>query len=234
VRSLATSTRKDRFDVLAAVAGDEKRSEGERADAVLGLAADREHQHALLNELASSSSSAVANEARLATSDAVAKPSATPSADDLAEWQQRVGTGGDAEAGWRVFFRSSGAACSRCHTLDGRGGSIGPDLTGIGRKMDRNRLLESILRPSKEVAPQYVPWTLVTTEGKVLTGLPIDVHDVGATFEKFAGTDGVPFTLQSSEIEERHASEKSIMPEGLEKVLSPEELRDLLAALEAG
>jgi putative heme-binding domain-containing protein len=156
-----------------------------------------------------------------------------PSADDLEAWQKAIGNGGDADAGWRVFFRLNGAACARCHTLDGRGGNIGPDLTSIGQRMTRERLLESILQPGKEIAPQYVPWTIVTKSGEVKTGLYVDVHDTGATYETFVGSDGVRFTLPSADIEERKASDTSIMPAGLEKLLSPEELRDLLAALEA-
>ncbi|MBA3314841.1 MAG: hypothetical protein H0T47_16335 [Planctomycetaceae bacterium] len=231
VRSLATGSRQDRFATLAMIARDENRQAAERADAVLGLAGDRDSQRDLLQELERSSTQVVAIEARRALAEAPAKLTATPALDDLEAWRKRVSDGGDAEAGWRVFFRSNGAACSRCHTLDGRGGSVGPDLTGIGRKMDHTRLLESILLPTKEIAPQYVPWTLATTDGKVLVGLPLDIRDTGATVEQFVGTDGAPFSLPSASIEARHAAETSIMPEGLEKVLSPEDLRDLLALL---
>ena len=233
IRTLATGNR-EAFGILAKVASDEERPPAERADAITGLAADRNAQAPLLKMLASSSDKLIAREATLAMQQETAKTAASPGSDDLDTWRNLVGQGGDAEAGWRVFFRSNGAACSRCHTLDGRGGSIGPDLTGIGQRMDRSRLIDSILQPSKEIAPQYVPWTIVTKEGEVKTGLPIDVHDTGATYEKFVGSDGVPFTLQSADIEERKASDTSIMPAGLEKLLSPEELRDLLAALGAG
>jgi putative heme-binding domain-containing protein len=234
IRSLAAGSHKDRFAALAAIAIDAGRTPSERADAVAGLAADRKAQGELLKKLSNSADDVVAHEAQLALAETPATRSSIPPADDLDAWRKAVGNGGDADAGWRVFFRSNGAACSRCHMLDGRGGNIGPDLTGIGRRMDRDRLLESILQPSKEVAPQYVPWTIVTTDGHVKTGLPIDVRDTGATYEQFVGSDGIPVTLQSADIDSRHASDQSIMPDGLEKLLTPKELRDLLAILVEG
>jgi putative heme-binding domain-containing protein len=99
--------------------------------------------------------------------------------------------------------------------------------------MDRRRLLESILRPSREVAPQYVPWTLATADGRVLVGLPVEVRDTPEGNEVFVGTDGKRFTLRSAEIESRRASPASLMPDGLEKLMTTDELRDLLALLSA-
>ena len=58
-----------------------------------------------------------------------------------------------------------------CHQHDGRGGRIGPDLTHVGRSTSRERIIDSILAPSQEVAPNYQPWMLVTKDGKTLVGL---------------------------------------------------------------
>jgi len=202
VRTMAV--RGDLTDALTKIARDESRPEDVRADAAVGLA----------------------------TALAPAQGGSRITANDPASWAVVLeAKDGNADAGWRVFFRSNGAACSRCHTLGGRGAAVGPDLTGIGRRMDRARLLESILRPSAEVAPQYVPWTLVTTDGRVLVGLPIEVRDTPEGTEHFVGNDGKRFEVRSEEIAERRASEASLMPDGLEKLMTAEEIRDLLAAL---
>ena len=224
IRTMATTPGEMFQPALAAIAGDNKRPASQRADAVVGLATQTERNRKLLETFARGDD-IVANGARRSLAASHPPASTDAPAADLATWQSRIGNG------WRVFFRPGGAACSRCHTLGGRGTTIGPDLTGIGRRMDRGRLLESILNPAREVGPQYVPWTLVTDDGKVLVGLPAEVRDAVPGVEHFTGTDGRAFTLNTSQIEMRQASTASIMPNGLEKLLTPEELRDLLALL---
>lgn len=202
VRTMAV--RGDLAEALARIASDESRPVDVRADAAVGL---------------TSAPAPAQGGSRITASDPTSWVAVLESKD------------GNADAGWRVFFRSNGAACSRCHTLGGRGTAIGPDLTGIGRRMDRARLLESILKPSAEVAPQYVPWSLVTTDGRVLVGLPIEVRDAPEGTEHFVGNDGKRFAIRSEEVAERRASEVSLMPDGLEKLMTAQEIRDLLAAL---
>lgn len=234
VRTLAVSDIAGRREVLSEVASDDAVGPELRADAVVGLASEPEGAADVLAMLVEQGRPLVGEEAKRAlTPPALGPQEARPAVEDLAAWQKLIGEGGDPEAGWRAFFRTNGAACSRCHTLDGRGATVGPDLTGIGRRMDRARLLESILRPSAEIAPQYVPWTLVTTDGRVLVGLPVEVRDAPENVETFVGTDGKRFTLNSAEIETRRASETSLMPDGLQKLLTAEDLRDLLALLAA-
>jgi hypothetical protein len=80
------------------------------------------------------------------------------------------------------------------------------------------------------MAPQYVPWLLETADGKALIGLSLARID-DERKERFIGTDGQPFELESAAIVHRRAAEASIMPAGLETQLTVEELRDLLALL---
>src|SRR5262249_55731330 len=56
-----------------------------------------------------------------------ARPKGTPA------WEERLQSGGDAEAGRRIFFHSRSAGCYKCHTVQGRGGRIGPDLSLVAR-----------------------------------------------------------------------------------------------------
>src|SRR5262249_53703819 len=74
---------------------------------------------------------------------------AGPRPKDEPSWRKLLAAPGDPVAGERVFFHTSGSRCASCHRVDGRGGAIGPDLSTIGRALSRERLIESILTPSK-------------------------------------------------------------------------------------
>ena len=85
----------------------------------------------------------------------------------------------DPAAGERVFFHSKGPGCYRCHQVNGRGGRAGPDLSTLAAGMDRRRLVESILTPSKEIAPQFVAWSVARTDGTVFTGILLEQSPEG-------------------------------------------------------
>ncbi|MFT5327051.1 MAG: putative membrane-bound dehydrogenase-like protein [Planctomycetaceae bacterium] len=150
-----------------------------------------------------------------------------PESTDIDAWMKKVGTGGDAEAGWRVFFGAT-ANCSACHQYNGRGKTIGPALTGVAGSMNRRRLLQSILEPSREMAPMYVPFSIVTVDGRVHQGMKIQG---GGKTNTFLGADGKTFEIPLADIELQQPSNKSIMPDGLPRQLTTEQLRDLLAML---
>jgi putative heme-binding domain-containing protein len=154
-------------------------------------------------------------------------------ADDVAGWLEALrGTSGriegDARAGERVFFQRS-ATCSRCHQIAGRGGTIGPELTAASGALAEQRLVESILRPSSEIAPQFVSWTVVTTDGKSLVGALVHQEPTGE--QTYADREGHLAVLSPAEIESRRPNGASIMPEGLASQLTLQELRDLVTYL---
>jgi putative heme-binding domain-containing protein len=241
VRTLALSPRADRFALLAKLAEDLDLPESSRADAVMGLTAKAEEHRPLLQKLAGGNLGAVSREAQraLRPADGEKKPAAT----DIDAWLKLTEQRGDAEAGWRVFFGAQGGRCAACHRFDGRGASVGPDLTLIGKQTTRRRLLESLLQPSREMAPWYVPWVLETTDGRTLQGLSLGQNEKGTlerfigpkgTLERFMGPDGKAFEVAPSRIDSRTLAKQSIMPDGLEKSLSVEDLRNLLELLTAG
>jgi len=139
-------------------------------------------------------------------------------------------TAGDSLAGRRVFFDIDGVGCAKCHTVDGRGGKVGPDLTTIARTMDRRKLAQSILEPSVEMSPQFVAWTLELTSGKVLTGLILSEESEKL---KIGTADGTIHDLKFEEIESRTPQRISLMPEKLIDQLTSQEIVDLLAFLES-
>ncbi|HEU5433411.1 MAG TPA: hypothetical protein VFU81_17230, partial [Thermomicrobiales bacterium] len=93
---------------------------------------------------------------------------------DEAAWRDWLAGEGDAEVGRRVFFHPQGPRCYACHTIDGRGGAIGPELSTIGRSRPAEHLITSLLKPSQDIAPRFTTWTIVTSDGRQLTGMIVD------------------------------------------------------------
>jgi putative heme-binding domain-containing protein len=146
------------------------------------------------------------------------------------QWMAALDEAGDAEAGRRVFFHPLGAGCWKCHTVDGRGGAVGPDLSMIARTMNRQKLAQSILEPAKEIAPQFTTWTFVMTTGQVHQGMILG--DTRDNKQRIGLSDGRQLELRTDEIELREPSPLSIMPANLIEQLTVSEFRHLLAFLE--
>ena len=85
----------------------------------------------------------------------------------------------DAAAGERVFFHTKGPGCYRCHQVQGRGSRAGPDLTTLATGVDRRRLIESIVSPSKEIAPQFVAYAVARNDGTVFSGILLEQSPEG-------------------------------------------------------
>jgi len=156
-----------------------------------------------------------------------------PDVQDLAAWKKLLEGEGDPIIGERIFFGQKVGTCSKCHQIDGRGTAVGPDLTLIARRLDQQEdkdewLLKTILRPSEDMAPQYTPWTIVTKQGKTLTGLP---RRKGGNSEAYLGIDGKEFSVKKQDIEFHKESDTSIMPKDLLQNLTDQEIRDLFAFL---
>jgi uncharacterized repeat protein (TIGR03806 family) len=135
---------------------------------------------------------------------------------------------GQAERGKQLFHKAAGVQCRNCHRIAGDGTELGPDLSQIGKKLDRTKLLESILEPSKNIDPQYVTWVIETTAGQVVSGLlvrkdesEIVLKDAQNKQQRFAMTD----------VEGVHQQQKSLMPELLLRELTAQQVADLLAYL---
>jgi putative membrane-bound dehydrogenase-like protein len=157
-----------------------------------------------------------------------------PKETDTDAWLKLLDGKGDAESGERLFFHTKVGSCSKCHQHSGRGTAVGPSLSLIARRLpkDQNQakrwLLETILQPSKDMAPQYTPWTVVTKDGKQLTGLP---RRKGGNSEAYLGIDGKEFSVKKKDIDFHQESRTSIMPKGLLQNLTRQELRDLFEFL---
>lgn len=135
---------------------------------------------------------------------------------------------GDAERGRSVFLRSGAASCSNCHRVRGKGKDIGPDLSLIGRKYERKALLETIMKPSAGIAPEYVPHIVETTRGKVFAGFVQERTDEVLTLKTIEGT---LLRIPRANIEEIIEQQTSLMPELVLKSVTAQDAADLLAYL---
>lgn len=154
---------------------------------------------------------------------------AMPASEDSDRWMKALEGPASAEAGERIFFHPNSAGCYRCHTMDGRGGGVGPDLSNVGKAMSHQKLVESIVNPSKEVSPQFVTWMLALEDGTVVAAVLLGEGEHGA--QTYADATGKIFTVKPSDVAERNAVPTSIMPSDLSKALTMQELRDLIAYL---
>ncbi|MCA9136594.1 MAG: hypothetical protein KDB00_07540 [Planctomycetales bacterium] len=151
------------------------------------------------------------------------------------------------DAGRRLFHHAKVSQCSNCHRHGGRGNVVGPDLSGLSASMKldksiadvsqggdgrRNRrwLLQSILEPSRQMAPEYQPRTILLKDGEVFTGIRLR----SSTKEAMRDSKGQNRTFDRDEIESMVDSDVSFMPTGLVDSLTIREVRDLLAFLESG
>ena len=159
------------------------------------------------------------------------EPDAKPAADDLAAWRALVDGEGDPSSGRRIFFGSKIGACFRCHVHNGRGTTVGPDLTRLGERATKDWLLESILQPSKEMGPEYIPWIIHTKDGEEQTGLGLTK---GGRVENYRDATGRRFGVKVEDIVSREETTTSLMLPGLAEAMTSKELRDLLAFLMAG
>ena len=134
---------------------------------------------------------------------------------------------GDIRRGHAVFH-SSKALCSACHRLGYAGGITGPDLSRIGTIRTKQDLLESVVFPSLSFVRSYEPVVVVTTGGQAVNGL---IRDDSATELLLATGPDKEVRLTKEDIDEIHPSRVSIMPAGLDKQLTVQELADLIAFL---
>lgn len=154
-----------------------------------------------------------------------------PAMTDTAAWLERldaVDASPDPESGRRVFHHSRLGSCSNCHRHHGRGNVVGPDLSAVGKRDNRESLLKSILDPSAEIAPEYQPRTILLNDGRVFTGIRLRSY----TREQIRDANGQTRTFDRGDVESMVDSKVSFMPNGLVDALTDRELRDLLAFLQ--
>ncbi|HEY2840669.1 MAG TPA: ThuA domain-containing protein [Pirellulales bacterium] len=141
------------------------------------------------------------------------------------DWSQTAAAG-DAARG-RKLFGADALGCVKCHAIvPGQSGGGGPSLVDSGKRFTTAHLVESVLLPSKQIAPVFRGVRLATDDGLIFTGLV--VNETAERLELML-PDATHKTIAKDDIEERTPVDVSPMPTGLVK--TPAELRDLLAYL---
>jgi len=154
-----------------------------------------------------------------------ARPGRNPDRDRVvAEMRTIAATStGDPRRGEAVFTR----VCAGCHRIHGRGAEVGPDITANGRA-SFDQLLANIFDPSLVIGAAYRSCTVVTDEGRAVTGLLVEEGPDRIVLKAAGGTLE---TIPRSRIDEFSRNDTSLMPEGIERQCEPRELADLLAFL---
>jgi putative membrane-bound dehydrogenase-like protein len=132
---------------------------------------------------------------------------------------------GNAGRGKKVFAR----ACASCHLLEGVGHAVGPDLSALANRTAAY-LLTEVLDPNRNVDTRYMQYTAVTRRGRSFTGILASETATSITLREQEGRQHV---LLRADLETLTSTGKSLMPEGLEKDLTKQDLADLIAYLSA-
>jgi quinoprotein glucose dehydrogenase len=149
-----------------------------------------------------------------------------PPEDDMRAWRECL-TGGDAAEGKKIFLERAEVSCVRCHKINGEGGEVGPDLTGIASHKPRDYILESIVYPNKHLAEGYESVVVALRSGTTYAGTV--KRETETELEVNSPEDGL-LLIKKSDIKAREKG-LSAMPEELRQVLTKRDLRDLVEFL---
>ncbi|MBL9144193.1 MAG: c-type cytochrome [Verrucomicrobiaceae bacterium] len=142
----------------------------------------------------------------------------------IEKYQPALSMKGDAVRGQKVFE----AACIACHRAGDVGKQdVGPNLANI-RAWNPEQVLINILDPNREVVPNFLAYTVETTEGKSIYGLIAEESTTSLTMKR---PDGVSETVLRSSVAKLEGAGVSLMPDGLEAAISPEQMADLIVFL---
>jgi quinoprotein glucose dehydrogenase len=150
------------------------------------------------------------------------------SKDSMANYSECL-AGGDQEAGKKIFLERQDVQCLRCHKLNGTGGEVGPDLTGVGKRLTREELLESIVLPNARIANGYQNLIVKMKDAKTYVGL-LKKEDAENIYVD-SPEDGA-LRIPKAEIEDLNPG-LSAMPADLVTMLSKRDLRNLITFLAA-
>jgi putative heme-binding domain-containing protein len=132
---------------------------------------------------------------------------------------------GNSQRGSEIFAKN----CVICHTLGGTGANVGPILYGLSSRPSEALLID-IIDPSRQVSPDYISYTVAKADDETLTGLMVSESDSTVTLRRPNLPDEV---VPRAQIKEIRADAKSLMPDGLEKDLSIQDMADLLEFLKS-
>ncbi len=130
---------------------------------------------------------------------------------------------GDVARGADVF--ANVGTCAKCHKVNGIGNEVGPDLSEVGGKLSAEALYESILNPSAGISHSFEMYTAALADGRLLSGLLVSkTADEVVLKDK----DAILHKVPTSELDEFQQQKKSLMPDDLQKLMTEQQLVDLV------
>jgi putative heme-binding domain-containing protein len=130
---------------------------------------------------------------------------------------------GDPSLGKQVFEKN----CSSCHEIGGIGHQVGPNLASMINR-GAESVLFNVLAPNAEVDPRFMEYVVATADGQVISGVVAGETPTAVTLR---GPDNKVTTILRVDIDDIHSTGKSLMPEGLEKVIDKKSMTNLIAFL---
>ena len=124
--------------------------------------------------------------------------------------------------------------CGNCHSMQGSGGDIGPDLTQLGTRFSNKDILDAIINPSKVVSDQYASTVFILKNGQSVVGRLVNEDKVNYSISQNPFAANEIRKIPKKDVTAKRYSPDSIMYPGLINSLNPEELRDLMAYLKSG
>lgn len=135
---------------------------------------------------------------------------------------------GDPVRGRKLYLNNKAVACITCHRLEGVGGNVGPDLTRVWEALSLEKVMESMLDPSKEIKEGYQTYVAATKQGLTISGLKVSQDAKGVVLRDPTGKE---VRIAADDLESLSASKKSLMPDDVVRHLSFGEFLDLVAFL---
>jgi putative heme-binding domain-containing protein len=132
----------------------------------------------------------------------------------------------------RAMYAATG--CVQCHRMDGSGGTMGPDLTALGRRFTLRDVTEAILKPNLAISDQYMMTVIETRQGQTLAGRIISRDNESIRIATDMLKPAFSTTVPIGEIAVESKLPVSTMPGGLLNSLNADEVLDLLAYLYSG
>lgn len=143
----------------------------------------------------------------------------------IEQYQPALSLKGNPENGKHVFQKQ----CAKCHRLGEVGQQVGPDLTEANNRPD-STLLADLLDPSAVIAPGYTTYVVTTGDGRIFTGILASETATSVTLRREQGVSDV---ILRKDIDHIRPVNRSLMPDGLERDLSQQEMADLISYLRA-
>jgi len=141
-----------------------------------------------------------------------------------------VASKGNAAHGKIVYLNTKLVACATCHRMEGVGGAVGPDLTRVWDTHSLDKMLESMIEPSKEIKEGYQSYTATTLDGRVVSGLKISETNQAVVIREATGRD---VKILKTDLDQLGTTKLSLMPDNAVSQLSFDQFIDLLAFLKS-